>query len=203
MAEQAPGTRNRRRDRLAVLIAGALVAVVFAGCVGQAVPPTSSAPRTAAEACHPPATADKGSGAVTFAWQIAVETDRPDGSVLLFSSGDNTLLCRVGRTQEGAYGPTVTAIGTHTGDEAAGITLDSGMGSPQGAASILVGRVPAGTASVRLGFVDGTEEAAVVGGGYWLGWPSVPANPISIEALDASGAVIDRLADPHGVPFPE
>ena len=64
---------------------------------------------------------------------------------------------------------------------------------------MLIGRVPAGTASVRLVFGDGGTEAANLGHDLWVAWLATPATPVAIEALDVSGAVVGKIADPAGI----
>jgi hypothetical protein len=54
-------------------------------------------------------------------------------------------------------------------------------------------------ATVRLVFGDGTSQQGSVGGGLWVAWLEAPADPVAIEALDASGSVVGRIADPEGV----
>ncbi len=67
--------------------------------------------------------------------------------------------------------------------------------------SFLVGRVPPSASAVWVAFADGSEHEAVLGDGLWLVWLEQPtdAKPTAIEALDAGGAVISRLADASGI----
>jgi hypothetical protein len=155
-----------------------------------------------AQICEPPASADKGGQTLTVDWQVAVETDRPQGSAILFVSGPDTLLCFVSRSDDGSLGGISTGLGGHRGDTRTGLTLDSGMGGPTQALEILVGRIPTGTVAVRLGMGDGFEETAALGNGYYLAWLSVPAVPVRIDALDASGHLLARLADANGLQVP-
>ena len=150
----------------------------------------------------PPVSADKGGQTLTFDWQVAVETDRTQGSAILFVSGSDTLLCFVSRSDDGSPGGVITGLGGHAGDTRTGLTIDSGMGGPVQEPDILVGRIPTGTATVRLGMGDGSEESAALGNGYHLAWLSVPAVPVRIDALDASGHLLGRLADPNGLQVP-
>ena len=155
-----------------------------------------------AQVCLPPDSADKGGQTLTFGWQVAVETDRPQGSAILFVSGPDTLLCFVSRSDDGSPGGVITGLGGHRGDTRTGLTLDSGIGGPVQEPDILVGRIPTGTATVRLGMGDGSEETAALGSSYYLAWLSVPAVPVRIDALDASGHLLGRLADPNGLQVP-
>ena len=79
------------------------------------------------------------------------------------------------------------------------LTYASAVQSQDKSPEILLGRAPASAASVRLVFGDGTSRAANVGGGLWVAWIEAPADPVAVEALDASGAVVGRIADPKGV----
>ncbi len=179
---------------IAILLAGrALRPAPFQGAPFPSVP---------AKACRPPATEDKGGQTLNFDWQVAVEADRPQGSVILFVSGPDTLLCVVSRSQDGSVGAIVSATGGHSGDTRSGLTLDTGMITPAQGPNILVGRVPTGTAMVRVRADDGAEEMAAVGNGYYLAWLTVPAVPVRIDALDASGHLLQRLADANGLRFP-
>jgi hypothetical protein len=58
---------------------------------------------------------------------------------------------------------------------------------------------------VRVGIGDGSEETAALGNGYNLAWLTVPAVTVRIDALDAldaSGYLLGRLADPNGLQIP-
>ncbi len=181
----------------------AVIAIALVGLVLRSAPAQGQLlSGNPAQACQPPATADKGGQTLAFDWRVAVETDRPEGSAILFVSGADTLLCHVARSTGGSLGVAVSAIGGHRGDTRSGLTLDSAMDTPAQQPYILVGRVPAGTETVRVGMGDNTEDAAAVGDGYYLAWLTVPAVPVRIEALDASGRVLRRLADPNGLRVP-
>ena len=159
-------------------------------------------PSVPAQVCQPPAGADKGGQTLTFDWQVAVETDRPQGSAILLVSGPDTLLCFVSRSDDGSLGSVSTGLGGHRGDTRTGLTLDTGMRGPAPAPDILVGRVPTGTATVRLGMGDGSDESAALGNGYYLAWLTVPADPVRIDARDADGHLLGRLADANGLQIP-
>jgi hypothetical protein len=187
------------------LVGVAVVGVITLGALAlwtQPVPAHVPFPSVPAKVCLPPASADKDGQTLTIDWQVAVETDRPQGSAILFVSGPDTLLCFVSRSGDGSPGGVITGLGSHGGETRTGLTLDSGMGGPVQEPDILVGRVPTGTATVRLGMGDGSEEAAALGSGYYLAWLSVPADPVRIDALDASGHLLGRLADPNGLQIP-
>lgn len=68
-------------------------------------------------------------------------------------------------------------------------------------APFFVGQAPPSASTVRVSFLDGSEQEAVLGGGLWLAWPEEAAvgGPTLIEALDASGHAVSQLADPDGV----
>ena len=207
-ADSASGPRPARDRRPRGLVAVALVGVIALAALaiwqpwnppGPAYFPFPSVP---APACQPPASADKDGQTLTFDWQVAVETDRPRGSAVLFVSGPDTLLCFVSRSDDGSLGMVSTGLGGHRGDTRTGLTLDMGMGGPAQAPDILVGRIPTGTATVRVGIGDGSEETAALRNGYYLAWLSVPADPVRIDALDAGGHLLGRLADANGLHIP-
>ena len=207
-AEGASGPRPARDRRPWALVGVALVGVIALAALalwqpwnppGPAYVPFPSVP---ALACQAPASADKGGQTLTFDWQVVVETDRPQGSAILFVSGPDTLLCFVSRSGDGSLRGVSTGLGGHGGDTRTGLTIDSGMGGPVQEPDILVGRIPTGTATVRLGMGDGSEESAALGSGYYLAWLSVPAVPVRVDALDASGHLLGRLADPNGLQIP-
>ncbi len=185
---------------LAAVVAIVVIVIAMSNPTRRVGPAGDQAlPKTAAQACQAPATAEKGSSTLTFTWQMAAEADRPEGSVLLFVSGTNTLLCQVGRTQDGRFGAVSTALGGHPGDIRVALTLDGGAQTPGGLPNILTGRVPFGATAVRIVFGDGSASSAVVGGGIYLAWLEVPGVPVRIEVLDAGGRVLQQLADPNGL----
>lgn len=203
MAEDGSRTRPARDRRLPAFVA-VVVGVIAIALVSQARPAPAQGvpfPSVPADACHAPASADKGGQTLVFGWQVAAELDRPQGSAILFASGADTLLCVVSRLEDGRLGVTTTAIGGHRGDTRAGLTLDSGTFSSSGEPEILVGRVPTGTAMVRVSAGDGADEVAAVGNGYYLAWLAGPAMPVRIDALDTSGHLLQRLEDPKGIQF--
>lgn len=197
----------RRHGRTALVVL--VVIVVSAVAIALRPPPPPPAtpfPSVPAQACQLPASADKAGETHSFAWQRATETDRPEGSVILFVSGRDTLLCFVARSSAGMLAGSWTAIGTETG---AGdrLTLDSGT-VPSGAdspgtaqATILVGRVPPATATVRVAVGPEVEDVTAVGNGRYLAWLHVAGTPTRIEALDRAGTVLGRLENAQGLPF--
>jgi hypothetical protein len=54
---------------------------------------------------------------------------------------------------------------------------------------------------VRVDAGDATEHVAAVGRGYYVAWLTGPAAPVRIDALDASGNLLQRLEDPNGIQF--
>jgi hypothetical protein len=203
MTGDGSGTRPARDRRLPAFIA-VVVGVIAIALLSQARPAPAQGvpfPSVPAEACQAPASADKGGQTLVFGWQVAVETDRPQGSAIVFVSGADTLLCFVSRSADGMLGVVSSGIGGHRGDTRSGLTLDSGLSTPTHERDILVGRVPTGTATVRVGAGDGSEDVAVVGNGYYLAWFTGSATPVRIDALDASGHLLQRLEDPNGIQF--
>jgi hypothetical protein len=178
-----------------------VIAIALASQARPAPTPGVPFPSVPAQACHAPASADKAGQTPALGWPVAVEADRPQGSAILFVSYSDTLLCVVSRSADGTLGVVLSTIGGHRGDTRAGLTLDSGMGTPTHELGILVGRIPTGTAAVRVGAGDGTEDVAAVGNGYYLAWLTVPFVPVRIDALDASGNLLQRLEDPNGIQF--
>jgi hypothetical protein len=204
-ADSGPGPRPARDRRRWELVAVALVGVIALAALAvwaQPHPGHIPFPSVPAQVCHPPVSADKGGQTLTFDWQVAVETDRPQGSAILFVSRPDTLLCFVSRSDDSSLGMVITGLGGHRGDTRTGLTLDTGMGGPAQAPDILVGRVPTGTVTVRLGMGDGSEGTAALGNGYYLAWLSVPADPVRIDALDAGDHLLGRLADASGLQIP-
>ena len=165
MTEDGSGTHPTHDRRPLALVGVAVVGLITLGALAfwtQPVPAHAPFPSVPAQVCLPPASADKGGQTLTFDWQVAVETDRPQGSAILFVSGPDTLLCFVSRSDDGSPGGVITGLGGHGGDTRTGLTLDTGMGGPVQEPDILVGRIPTGTAVVRLGL------------GRWIGGVGVP-----------------------------
>jgi hypothetical protein len=164
---------------------------VLAGCAATAVPANlAPAHATAAAACV---------GSVGAGWQVAVESDRPDASTLALVSGDSIAVCQTWQGAGGAgFGNTVTGTGKHPASSPATLSYVAGGGAGD-QTSFLVGRVPPSASAVRVTVADGSQHLALLGGGLWLAWLEQPAKPTAIEALDGSGTVISRLADPDGV----
>jgi len=200
MGNDGVATRRHRRAGAAALL-GAVLLLAACGSSAATAPPPHA---TAAEACL----AAAGSATDGGAWQVAVEADRADASALALVSRSDIAICRTGRTNDGAgFGNTTAGVDESPVVTPQVLTYGSAIATTDGSPSILVGRVPPGTSAVRLGFGDGSEQAASLGRtgepslgpGIWLAWLPTAAVPTSIEALDASGAVIARLADTSGV----
>ena len=205
MTEAESRTRPMHDRRPWVLAAAVVVGVIALGALAlwrQPVLAHVPFPSVPPQVCQPPASADKGGQTLRFDWQVAVETDRPQGSAILFVSGADTLLCFVSRSEDDLLGGVSTGLGGHHGDTRTGLTLDSGMSGPAQEPDILVGRIPTGTATVRLSMGDGLEETAALGNRYYLAWLSVPADPVRIDSLDAGGLLLGRLADANGLQIP-
>jgi hypothetical protein len=164
---------------------------VLAGCAATPVPPNlAPGHATAAADCL---------GSVGSGWQVAVESDRSDASTLALVSGDSIAVCQTWREANGGgYGNTMTGTSLHPAPSPVTLSYVTG-GGPGEQASFLVGRVPASARTVIVSVADGSQQPAALGGGLWLAWLDKPAQPIAIEAHDASGTVVGRLADPEGL----
>ncbi len=168
-------------------------AAILAAC---SAPTTSVSPGPA----HPTAV-----GACTEAlgdgWQVAVEMDRNDSSVLALVWDDSVATCQTwsdaARTD---FGNTVTSVGRHPAGAPGALSYLTSSRTGR-LAPFLVGRVPPSASAVRVSFADGSALDASVGGGVWLAWPDRPSatEPTLIKALDRSGSLISQLADPDGI----
>lgn len=166
---------------------------VLAACAATPAPvSTPVAHPTAAAAC---------ADALGKGWQVAVKLDRADSSTLALVSGDSIATCQTWRNAERTdFGNTATGVGLHPASSPPVLSYLTGGGTGN-QTSFLVGRVPPSASAVWVAFADGSEHEAVLGGGLWLAWLEQPADaePITIEALDATGTVISRLADAGGI----
>ena len=185
--------------RIGDLLAGGVLALALAAC-GSA-PPAPSPYATAADACR----AASGGGG----WETVVQANQPAladrlvGTVLVMESSaadGNVGACiahRVAGTD--GFGDTTFAVGRFPPASPQPLTYVSAVESQDQSPEILLGRVPTAATAVRLVLGDGTSQAASLGGGFWVAWLMAPADPVAIEALDASGAVVGRIADSAGV----
>ena len=134
-------------------------------------------------------------------WQVAIEADRPDSSVLVLAKGDSLATCQTWWNAEHTdFRNTAAAVGRHPTPSRAVLSYLTG-GRSGDLAPYFVGRVPASASAVRLSFLDGSRQEAVLGGGMWLAWPEEAGvgTPTLIEATDPSGQAISQLADPEGI----
>jgi hypothetical protein len=151
---------------------------------------TAPAHRTAVAAC---------TDALGEGWQVTVEMDRANSSTLALVSGDSIATCQTWSNAERTdFGNTVTGVGLHPTASPPALSFLTSGGTADKTA-FLVGRVPASASAVRVTFADGSQHDAVLGGGLWLDWPEQPGEPTAIEALDAAGTVVSRLADANGI----
>jgi hypothetical protein len=170
-----------------------LSAAALVACVAS--PPSLTAPAayaTAVAACMH----GLGEG-----WRVAVEIDRADSSTLALVSGDSVASCQTWKnTERTNFALTTTAVGLHPPGSPRSLSYLTGGGTGN-KTSFLAGRFPPSASAVRIGFADGSEHDAVLGGALWLAWLEQPADaePTTIDALDASGTVISRLADVDGI----
>ena len=163
--------------------------VAVAACSATPVPPAHP---TAVAACM---------DALGSGWQVAVEVDRPASSTLALISGDSIATCQTGKnTERTSFDNTATGVGLYPNSSPPVLSYLTSAG-PDDKTSFLVGRVPPTASAVRVAFADGSEQNAVLGGGLWLAWLEQPADatPVAIEAFDAAGTVISRLADTDGI----
>jgi len=175
------------RTKSAARILPLFAAWVLAGCGAASSALPSPAHPTAAAACH--ALAGEG-------WQVAVEIDRSDTSALALVSGDSIATCLTIRSG-GDFGTASLGSGSYPGANPVRLSfLTSQKGGDQ---FILVGRIPSVAHAVRLTLEDGTSQDTTLGDGLWLAWLSAESVPTLIEAIDSSGATIDRIHDPNGL----
>lgn len=170
-----------------------LSATALAACSTTLTPPDSiPAHPTAVGACMD----SLGEG-----WQVAVEADRPTSSVVALVKGDSLATCQTWPNAERTdFGNTVTGVGMHPHPSPAVLSFLTSSRSGK-LAPFFVGRLPSSATTVRLTFLDGSETEAILGGGLWLAWPGEAdvGAPMLIEAIDASGQAISRLADEKGL----
>jgi hypothetical protein len=190
---------THRRRVVARIALGLVVAAIVTGCgaLGAVLQPFPSVP---AQACrNVPA---QGSPAPAIDWHVAAEIDRPQGSAIVFASASDTLLCFVSRSADGSLGGIWGGSGGRR-DAGPSLTLDQIMSTPGARVwDLVTGRVPTGTTTVKVSSANGAEDVAAVGNGYYLAWLRVPAEMVQIDALDASGRVLQRLEVPNGSPVP-
>lgn len=186
--------------RIPTLLACGATTLLLAACAGAS--PSPSPYPTADDACR----ASAGGGGP---WTTVVRVDRRalwdrgSGSVLVMQprqADGNVGVCVTYRATDGSgFGATTFAIGEFPPATPQPLTYASSFDDPSGSPEVLVGRAPASATSVRLVFGDGTSQPARLGGGLWVAWLEAPSDPVSVEARDASGAVVGRIADPKGV----
>ena len=134
-------------------------------------------------------------------WQVAVKMDRANGSTLALVKGASIATCQTWSNPEGTdFGNAASGGGTYPTPSPAALSYLTSSRTGR-LAPFFVGRVPASARTVRVSYLDGSEQEAVLGGGLWLAWPDAAGvgAPTRIEALDASGRTISHLADPAGV----
>ena len=163
-----------------------LLSLAFAGCVASSGSQTP-AHATALDACR---------AAGSTAQLVAVEVDRANLSALALTAGAQIATCWAYRDGAG-FGSASVGSGFYPVSSPA--TLSYLTGQEAGREAFHVGRYPPGTSKVRVTFVDGTIQEAAIGSGVWLVWVSSTSKPATIEALDASGAPLARLANPNGI----
>lgn len=206
MTQTGSGLLDGRDRRPWVVVAAVVTGVFVLAIAAQMRPPSQDGsvvayPSTPAVACHVPATADKGGQVLTFDWHMVAETDRSTGSAILFVSGSDVLVCRVGRSDDGSLGTVSTSLSGGFAVDPARLTLDTGSEIKDGKLEIMTGRVPAGTTRVWVDVGDGTDQPAAVGNGYYLAWLTDPGTPVRIDAVDANAHLLQRLEDPDGIKF--
>jgi len=180
---------HRTGRGLGLLLGTALLAACAATPAPSSAPPAHP---TAAAAC---------TDAVGKGWQVAVEMDRADSSTLALVRGDSIATCRTwSNAARTDFGNTATGVGLHPASSSPALSYLTGGGTGD-RTSFLVGRVPPSASAVQVTFADRSENKAVLGGGLWLAWLEQPADgaPVAIEALDAAGTVVSRLADADGI----
>jgi len=135
-------------------------------------------------------------------WQVAVEVDHTLLSSLALTSGQKIAVCQGGKNNQDEWhgaGKAVTSQATTPQALTYAAMVRDDPSASVSPPSALAGRVPDGTARVRVVLAGGATVDAALGGGLWLAWPVPADEPVAVEALDSSGAVLGRIADPAGV----
>jgi hypothetical protein len=188
--------------RVHMLLAGSVAALIAVSCASAAATPVPSGYATAEDACR--ASAGAGGDWTTVARvDRPALADRPTGSVLVMQPSvpdGNVGTCLTYRLADGGgFGLTTFAIGRFALSSPQPLTYASAVQTQDDTPEVLLGRAPADATTVRLLFGDGSTQVASVGGGFWVAWLGAPADPVAIEARDATGAVVGKVADPRGV----
>ena len=151
----------------------ALMPLIVAACGSGASSSLPPAPRTADEACL----AAAGAGS----WQVAVEIGRANTSVLAMERDADIASCQTAKSADlGGYDNTTVGVGTHPVTSPQPLTYATSHVLRDGTPSVLIGRVPFDTATVRLILGDASTESASLGHGLWLAWLATPATPVTI-----------------------
>lgn len=188
-------------SRIQVGIGAVALALALTAC-GTTEPASSPYPNAEA-ACQ--ASAGDGWAKLLMVSQPAVANRAPAVAILLEpvpadGKDANVGSCITYPASHGdGFGATNFAIGNFPPTSPQTLTYASAIASQDNMPEVLFGRLPDGASRARLVFGDGSAQGAVVGSGLWMIWLTAPAEPVAIEALDASGSVIDRLADPAGL----
>ena len=121
--------------------------------------------------------------------------DPPPGPKLLLSA------CRWERVSDGVQVMDVTSA-IVLAEAPATASVDFGMQAGMDHEQLVVGgRAAPAVAAVRLGLRDGSVVDAVVSNGYWTAWWLGAPMALTIEALDATGAVMSSTSiDPMATP---
>jgi hypothetical protein len=177
----------------------AAFALTAGGCSPAAVPTSSPGPRTAVEACHLPANAEKGGQTLTFGWKAWVEEDQSDAGVVFAASELNDVICEASRNPDGSFGSSAVGLGGLGPADASELTYDGGIAAAPAAPRIVVaGRAPAGTAQVDVASGDLRGTAALRDGLYVARLQT--SQPVTeVVAMGVDGAVLAHLTDPSGL----
>jgi hypothetical protein len=195
-----------RSRGIPLLLAVGLAVLLFGGWwvgrIGSGVP-SSSGYATALEACSVPLSSPSTTPTLPGSWQVVVEVDRPEASVLVIISGRTEVLCVAIRDKAGRFTGTSSSWGQMAAQATPALSYDTGQVLPghnaPSSLQAVVGRVPAGTTSVVVLLSDGVTGPATLGGGHYLALLNSTAPPERIVAIDASGAEIASLANLHGL----
>ena len=194
MRMSPPVARLRLIPVLAVMLLGACQAVV------EPAPTPTSVPGSALEACHPPATADKGGETLTFQWRTSVEMIVPNGEILFLTSGLDDAICEAFRSADGTWGDSVLGIGRLDPAAPAALTYDMGMEAiPANPRIIAVGRAPVGSTTIQATAADGGDVVAVLRNGFYVVRVDSAGPLTQIVADDDTGVEIARLDDSSGL----
>ncbi|MGZ8715173.1 MAG: hypothetical protein ACXWZX_18735 [Mycobacterium sp.] len=202
------GRRSARRDQLPRVVGAGMILAVAVIAVGvwlvgqgqptvlgwQAVPQIQDAAllANAANVCAVVPDASKGPRADL---PVVIVDARGQTAVAFMTDGRDYETCEFTLDENGARSSASMGIGGQLG---LGGSLDVITGRTDGAGRyhLIVGHVPAGTATVHIDVANGEPTTASLGGGYYLAWwPDLEALD-GVTALNAQGVAIATITPP-------